>query len=60
MIERFFAYQFGAHQVDWEILGGVLALAALLWMWSACRLVARAERHARMVRRLEDVLGKRS
>ena len=42
MIARFFAYQFGSHQIDWEILGGVLAVVVVLWVWSACRLAARS------------------
>jgi hypothetical protein len=40
-LTRILSYQYGAHQVDWIVLGAILILAFALWAWSAIRLAAK-------------------
>ena len=42
MIARFLNYQLGAHQIDWEILAGAMAVVFAFWVWSACKLASRS------------------
>lgn len=53
MIARFLLYRLGSHQIDWEILGGLLAIVVVLWIWGLCRLAATADAAADLLRRDE-------
>ena len=58
-LERFFDYGLGTHPIDWQVLGGLLAVVVVVWCYSAIRLVLRYQRDRREYNSVQRWTAKR-